>query len=222
MFLWALSLCLSTILPASLAGADAEAMPTRVTSLQNHLKIVADDWRELEQVEIAQSPSATSRAMIARRSTRGPFNRADKENLHEDEFKGQRTELERLIKALNDTEMNEQERNAVYRLLGAGSSGGPIRRIVFEDTILLRRALDEKRAEMTKGADGELKNDPTVLVTIMFNETTILVVKSVSKYYYWKVSEALVACRPASLPRFASKWWLLNCGSKSAARSGRT
>lgn len=62
------------------------------------------------------------------------------------------------------------------------------RKIVFEDTIFLKRPPKETEGHMTTSHRGESKSDPAIHWMILYNATTILVVKSANKYYYWTVS----------------------------------
>jgi hypothetical protein len=77
-----------------------------------------------------------------------------------------------------------------------GLAGGQRRRIIYEDTIFTKRALREIESKMNMSYEGESRSDPSIHWVILYNDTTILVVRSANKYYYWKVSCA----RPTG-------WW---------------
>lgn len=93
-----------------------------------------------------------------------------------------------LIKVMNDTPIQPAHRQKIYELIRGPQDSKTRRRIVFEDKIFLKWALKEIEGKMNVSYEGESKSDPAIHWMIMSNETTILVVRSASKYYYWTVS----------------------------------
>lgn len=65
------------------------------------------------------------------------------------------------------------------------------RRLVFDTKMQLRNSLQDIRQNMVLTFSGESKSNPQNHWSIYANKTTLLVIKSANKYYYWIVSSGL-------------------------------
>lgn len=99
-------------------------------------------------------------------------------------------QFEETIKLINET-VDERAYLSFYRLLRDQDPEKKLSKLIFNNTLFSKRALDERiKADKMNVSiyAGQLTNRPEIILVILRNDTTILVTRRANKYYYWVVS----------------------------------
>lgn len=115
----------------------------------------------------------------------------DNEQNEIEDYKRRNSNLTNLMKVMDDTSISAENRRHIFELIrnDTVTLTSSKRNIVIQsDTILLKKVLDKIHGKMNVSFEGESKRDSSFQWRIMFNDTTVLVVKTADNYYYWTVS----------------------------------
>lgn len=135
-----------------------------------------------------------------------------------------------LIGVVNDTRgLSELQRVQINGLLESAASKSsradgmlpdqlpaPLRGIEIEKTNMLKRPLKEIEGNMSLSFEGESRSDPATHYTVLYNASTILVVKSANKYYYWTVSSQPASRLAWRAPGTPARVSMINLSQPSA------
>lgn len=95
-------------------------------------------------------------------------------------------QIDAVIKVIGDT--NDFKNDRRLRALELVEEQAKQRGIVYDDTIQSKRIGREFDFKMTVSTEGVSKTDEFYFWKVLHNDTTILVIRSINKYYYWDVS----------------------------------